>query len=90
MAATARRGITASLLFLSAAWSTSAAADPLESTAARVPPRIEIDPAAISIDVAAQRRLLDSSIRRALEVEASARPVAEEPKLAKSDALPPG
>ena len=90
MAATARRGITASLLFLFAAWSAASEADQLESAAARVPPRVEIDPLAISIDVAAQRRLLDSSIRRALDSKTGARPAAEESRLATAEGRPRG
>jgi hypothetical protein len=90
MATSAHRGITVSLLVLSAAWSAaSATAQQLEPAAARVPSLIEIDRSAISIDIAAQRRSVDSSIRRALESKASATPV-EAPRLATAEARPRG
>ena len=90
MSAATRRGITASLLFLSAAWSAALAADQVESAAARVLARVQIDPSAVSIDVAAQRRLLDSSIRRALDSKASAKPAAEESRLVTAEGRPRG
>jgi hypothetical protein len=90
MSATAYRGITVSLLVLSAVWVVApAAGQPSETSAVRVP-RIEIDRAAVVIDVAAQRRQLDTSIRRALDARSGAGRAVQEHRLATSDARPRG
>lgn len=87
---TQHRGITAALIVLSASWlAAPSSAEQSDSTTARVPPRVEIDRAAIAIDVAAQRRALDSSIRRALGSSPS-KPLVEEQRLATSEVKPRG
>lgn len=83
------RGIAAALTVLSTSWlAAPSAADPSAATTGPIFPRVEIDRAAIAIDVAAQRRSLDSSIRRA--VDSSAAPPADPQRLAVSEARPRG
>lgn len=86
---TQHRGITAALIVLSASWvAAPSSAEQSDSTTARVAPRVEIDRAAIVIDVAAQRQSLDSSIRRALG--SSLEPLVEGQRLATSEVRPRG
>jgi hypothetical protein len=74
---------------LSTSWlAAPSVADQSAATAVHVPPRVEIDRAAIAIDVAAQRRSLDSSIRRAMD--SSAAPPVDGQRLAVSEARPRG
>ena len=84
---TQHRGITAALIVSFASWTATASAQPSEATTVRESPRVEIDRATIVIDVAAQRRLLDASIRRAL---APSIPRDIEQRLATSEAKPRG
>jgi hypothetical protein len=82
------RGITAALIVLSMSWiAAPSAAEQSAAATAPVTPRVEIDRAAIAIDVVAQRRSLDSSIRRAMD--SSAAPL-DGQRLAISEARPRG
>ena len=64
---TQHRGITAALIVLSTSWiAAPSAAGQSAAAMAPVAPRVEIDRAAIAIDIAAQRQSLDASIRRAM------------------------
>ena len=91
MSAQTHRGISALLIVSSAAWTCSpAAAQQTATTPAGVLHRVEIDPAALVIDVAAQRRSLDVSIQRALEPTPVATRAADGPRLATSEARPRG
>ena len=85
---TQHRGITAALIVLSASWTAATSAQPAEPTTPRPSPRVEIDRTAIVIDVAAERRSLDSSIRRAL-APSIAREI-EQQRLATSEGRPRG
>jgi hypothetical protein len=86
---TQHRGIAAALIVLSTSWlAAPSAADESATTTARLPLRVEIDRAAIAIDVAAQRRSLDSSIRRAMD--SSAAPPIDGQRLAISEVRPRG
>ena len=85
---TQHRGITAALIVVSVTWTAAASSQPMEAATVRRSPRVEIDRAAIVIDVAAQRRSLDSSIRRALAPSVTRD--SEQLRLATSEARPRG
>jgi hypothetical protein len=86
---TQHRGITAALIVLSTSWiAAPSAAEQSAAATAPVAPRVEIDRAAIAIDVAAQRQSLDASIRRAMSPSA-ARPM-DVQRVAVSEARPRG
>lgn len=85
------RGISALLIVSSAAWiCPPSTAQQVAATPAGVLHRVEIDPAALVIDVAAHRRSLDASIQRALDPTPVATPAADGPRLATSEARPRG
>ena len=91
MSAQTHRGISALLIVSSATWfCLPSAAQQSATTPAGVSQRVVIDPAAFAIDVAAQRRSLDASIRRALDVTPVATRAADGPRLATSEARPRG
>ena len=90
MSAQTHRGISALLIVSFAAWTSPSAAQQTATTPAGVLHRVEIDPAALVIDVAAQRRSLDASIQRALDPTPVATRAADGSRLATSEARPRG
>jgi hypothetical protein len=91
MSAQTHRGISALLIVSSATWiAAPSAAQQSATTPAGVSHRVEIDRAALAIDVAAQRRLLDASIQRALYPTPVATRAVDGPRLATSEARPRG
>ncbi len=91
MSAQTHRGISALLIVSYAAWICApSAAQQAATTPAGVSHRVAIDPGAFAIDVAAQRRMLDASIQRALDPTPVATGVVDGPRLATSEARPRG
>lgn len=84
-----RRSTISALAVFALLMGRESSAQPSEGVSAPADPAIEIDRAALVIDVAAERRVLEEVIRRELARRSAAKPE-RDPKVAASGARPHG